>query len=40
MIECAENPYISMLLAHMGVKPLSQKHENIASREQVHKGTF
>jgi len=25
MIECAENPYISMLLAHMGVKPTRRK---------------
>jgi hypothetical protein len=40
MIECAENPYKSMFLAHMGTKPIEQKHENIASRKQVHKGTF
>jgi len=25
MIECDENPYISMLLAHMGEKPIERK---------------
>jgi len=25
MIECAENPYISRALAHMGVKPIEWK---------------